>query len=360
MTTIYPVIMCGGAGTRLWPLSTKIKPKQFHSLITKNSMLQETVIRAEKSGNLSVADPIFVCSSLHETTIKSQCKTIGVNPLSIILEPCARNTAAVAAVVSLEVERIDSQGLVLLLPADHHIEKPGMFWEAIERGIEMATSGYITTFGIQPTHPETGYGYIQGGKVLHESCVKVEAFVEKPDKPTAELYVNSKNYFWNAGIFLFSPSVMIEAFNSYAIDIIENVKDTISISKRSASSLYLDFYSFSHCRSISVDYAIMENSENIAMVCPVDIGWIDFGSWDAISDYMVDPSGNIPVTGNAITIDCDNTLVNTTGIFIAAIGLKNTIVIATENSILICDNKKTQNVKDIVQKLENDNKLELL
>jgi len=225
---IYPVVMCGGSGTRLWPMSTKAKPKQFHNIVSELSMLQETVARGFHSGDLSVAAPSFVCSSAHKDLIIDQCADIGVKPHQIILEPMAKNTAAVAAAIGLNMMDDQSEKLILLLPADHHILDVSKFWSHIQSGSESALAGNIVTFGIQPTHPETGYGYILGGDESADGSRAIIEFVEKPDLPTAERYIENGSYYWNAGIFLFRPQDMIEAFKAHAPDILASVKKSVS------------------------------------------------------------------------------------------------------------------------------------
>ena len=308
-----------------------------------------------------MAPPSFVCALSHEALIREQCRSIDIEPLLIILEPCARNTAPVAAAIALEIDKIDPEGLILLLPADHHIEQPRDFWTAVEKGMMAATSGSILTFGILPTHAETGYGYIQSGDEIGDQCVKVKAFVEKPDKETAEIYVKSGDYFWNGGIFLFSPETMITAFSKHAPDISGGVKETIEASKRSGTSLYLDPLSFANCRSESIDYAIMESASNIAMVCPVSVGWTDIGSWEAILNYMSNDAGDVATHGPVYSLDCSNAYISSAGTFVAAIGLKNDIVIvATEKSILVTDSRQTQSVKKVVQHLKKNESTDLL
>lgn len=360
MTKIYPVIMCGGAGTRLWPLSIKSKPKQFHSIVTDKSMLQETILRLMDVDGVSVAPPSFVCALDHEGIIREQCEDLGIVPLAFILEPCAKNTAAVAAAIALHMGEIDPTGLVLLLPADHHVENPGDFWAAVANGVPSAIKGYLTTFGILPTRAETGYGYIQAGDVIGEQCVNVAAFVEKPNKDTAEAYLRSGNYFWNGGIFLFQSSIMIEQFEQHANDILNDVKAAFKSAKYDNGSVYLDSLAFSKCRSESIDYAIMEKAQKVAMVCPVDMGWTDIGSWEAVRDYVLKNPVNSDTISNTYSLDCENSLIRSDGPFVAAIGLKNIIVVATKTSVLITDSEHTQDVKKVVEMLRESQQVEKL
>lgn len=358
--------MCGGAGTRLWPLSRKAKPKQFHSLSTQKSMLRETMARAKALGalaeQLDIAAPSFVCALEHEAEIKAQCAAENMPPLRIILEPCPRNTAPVAAIVCQEIAAIDPDGLVLLLPADQHIDRPQAFWASLTKGVEAARNGYLTTFGIAPTRPETGYGYICQGAALDDGAVKVDRFVEKPDLATAKSYVSSGDYFWNGGIFLFSPTAMIEAFEAHAEDILRDSAAALSAAKRKGASIFLDPENFSRCRSESIDYAIMEPAQKRAMVPGLDMGWSDIGSWDVIRDRSLSALGanDAAALGDVIAINCGGSYLRSEGPLIAAIGVKDLIVIATPDAVLITAPDQTQHVKDIVTRLKDEKRTELL
>lgn len=323
-------------------------------------MLQETLLRGLNIGAQNVAPPSFVCAVNYERQVLEQCQEEGVEPLRIILEPCPRNTAPVAAIVALEIQKIDPDGLILLLPADHHIEDVQGFWDAVNAGKQTCQNGQLTTFGIQPTRPETGYGYIKAGQSLDERTVKVDAFVEKPDGETAQAYVHSGDYFWNAGIFLFSPQTMIDAAKSHASDILTVCEAALRRSVRKGVSVFLDPASFSDCRDDSIDYAIMEKASNVSMVCPVDIGWNDIGSWEAIREHMQALPGQPLHCGNVIAIDCKGSYLRSEGPLIAAIGIEDLIVVAMPDAILITRSDTTQDVKTIVQKLKASNRKDLL
>lgn len=366
MTTIYPVIMCGGAGTRLWPLSRKAKPKQFHAISTQKSMLQETIARASHAKGLEVAAPSFVCALDHAGTVEAQSREEGFEPLRVILEPCPRNTAPVASIIALEIAKIDPEGLILLLPADHHVHKPEAFWESVKDGIGAAKQGYLTTFGIKPTRAETGYGYIRSSNNLDETAVNVDGFYEKPDQSTAQTYLEAGDYFWNAGIFLFSPKAMIAAFESHAADILKSSEAAIDKASRKEARLYLDPSEFAACRSESIDYAIMENAAKVAMVPNVDIGWNDIGSWEvicenAIADLASDSGeGSVAELGDVISVDCKTSYLRSEGPLIAAIGVEDLVVVAMQDAVLITKKDQTQHVKTIVNKLKADSRKDLL
>ncbi|MBL4852647.1 MAG: mannose-1-phosphate guanylyltransferase/mannose-6-phosphate isomerase [Robiginitomaculum sp.] len=353
-TKVYPVIMCGGAGTRMWPLSNKAKPKQYHSIVSEKSMLHETILRLGFAENLDVQAPSFVCATEHENIVREQCKDEGIEPHRLILEPMGRNTAPVATTIARLIQQDDPDALVLLLPADHHIADPQGFWAHVSKGVSMAQDGYLMTLGIQPTGPETGFGYIKTGKPAQENTFTVEAFVEKPDKQTAEMYLSTKKYFWNAGIFLFSASSMLEAFEKCAPDILQSTDVTLGHSKEIGTSLYLDAKHFELCRNESIDYAIMENADKVGIIAPVDIGWNDIGSWAAVRDLLMEKQepGTTITVGDVVELDCTNSYIRTDGLKVAAIGLDNMIVIATADTILIAPADRAQDVKTIVGKLK--------
>jgi len=352
MTKIFPVIMCGGSGTRLWPLSQKAMPKQYQPIVTDKSMLRETINRFPLGGALNVALPSFVAAVSHESFIIEACKRENLNPNLIVLEPCARNTAAVAATISLAFAE-EEDALILLLPADHHIENTKAFHEAIQTGVPSAEAGALVTFGIQPVTPETGYGYIRTGETEAENIFKVDRFVEKPDLTTAERYLASGEYFWNAGIFLFSAKAMLKAFETHAPNILQGSTKAIDEAKTVGASLFLDPVSFSQCESDSIDYAIMEKAGNVHIVAPVNMGWSDIGSWDALRLRALETDSLTQGSGNIITIDCKDTLVRSDGPTIAVIGVEDLIVVANADSILISKAGASQDVKKIVESLDS-------
>ena len=350
--------MCGGSGTRLWPMSTKSKPKQFHKIVSDLTMLQETAVRGVLAHDIELAEPSFVCSSTHKDLVVSQCEEVGIKPHMVILEPFARNTAAVAAAIGLAMANAEQDALVLLLPADHYIGNVTAFWDYIKSGAASAKTGNIVTFGIKPTHPETGYGYIQAGQETEDASRKIVEFVEKPDLKTAEKYLANGNYFWNAGIFLFKPQVILAAFAEHASDISNAVKVAIEEAKTVENLLFLDGPSFDKCRSQSFDYAIMEKASNISIIGPVDIGWNDIGSWRAVWQHEENMGGPAVKEGycaetRTSKIDCSNVLLRSSGPFVATVGVSDLAVIATESAVLIINLDSAQNVKSVVQQLKN-------
>lgn len=359
MTIIYPVIMCGGAGTRLWPLSRKSNPKQYHALTSERTMLQETVQRMARTGDYSVAAPSFVCARDDETVIKAQCQAIGTTPLHIILEPMGRNTAPVAAIIAEVFTDVDPDGLVLLVPADHYIADDSEFWNCVEAGIETAKQSRLVTLGIKANSPETGYGYIHQGEKLAENVYHVNAFVEKPNLETANEYLRSGDYVWNAGIFLFTPQTMTKSFTKFAPDILSACQLTLKRSRLDDMCIFLDEASFAACPANSLDYAIMEKSDNVAVVAPVDVGWNDIGSWSVLADLNQEKTGTSGGKGDIIALECANTYLHSDGPLVAGIGLENLIVIATKDAVLILPKDRAQDVKKIVEKLKRDGRMNL-
>lgn len=352
MTTIYPVIMCGGAGTRLWPLSRKSKAKQYHALVGEQTMLQDTISRMKLTGPLSVAPPSFVCAANDGPIIERQCRELNTEILRIILEPIGRNTAPLAAIVSEVFHEIDPEGLVLLLPADHHIADPVEFWNCVVKGSKVAQNDKLLTLGIEPQNPSTGYGYIKSGASLANDVYEVEAFVEKPDLDTAKSYLASGNYYWNAGIFLFAPKTMLDCFHTHAPNILKACKLTLKASTLDGSNLLLDDAMFRQCPADSIDYAIMERADNVSMVAPVNIGWSDIGSWSELANLVKTMSNPDQLQANIISLDCTNTYMRTDGPLIAGVGLENMIVVVEKNRVLIVPKDRAQDVKKIVDQLK--------
>ncbi len=338
---IIPAIMSGGAGTRLWPLSTATAPKQFHALATEKTMIQETAMRL--SGD-AFAPSIIICGRGHFDMADAQLSEIDLKPQAIVLEPMARNTAAVAAVAALAGRHSDPDALVLMVPADHVITKPDAFRAAILSAAETAKER-IVTFGIRPTHPETGFGYIEHGAELSDGIYEIKRFLEKPNLETAIGYVRGGHHDWNAGIFLFSPKVMLEELDMYAPEVLAAAADAWEKATRDGAIVNLDADAFIQAPSISVDYAVMENTKRSAVV-PCDIGWADVGGFAELWRLGAKDEDGNHSRGKTILIDAKNCLIqNHGGPTVAVIGLEDVMVISTPSGVLVCPIDRAQDVK---------------
>ncbi|MGZ3297382.1 MAG: mannose-1-phosphate guanylyltransferase/mannose-6-phosphate isomerase [Asticcacaulis sp.] len=339
--TIIPAIMSGGAGTRLWPLSTPSAPKQFHALATEKTMIQETAVRL---AGAPFAAPVIICGRGHFEIAEAQLGALGIEPQAIVLEPMARNTAAVAAIAALAGQHADPDALVLLLPADHVITRPEAFRDAIIKASGMARDR-IVTFGIRPAHPETGFGYIEHGEELEDGIFAVSRFLEKPDLETATRYVEGGRHDWNAGIFLFSPRVMLEELNLFAPEVVAAAGDAWQKAGHDGVAIKLDADAFAQAPSISIDYAVMEKTSRSAVV-PCDIGWADVGGFAELWRLGAkDETGN-HVRGKSILVDAGNCLIhNHDGPPVAIIGMSDIMVISTPSGILVCPIDRAQDVK---------------
>lgn len=361
MTTIYPVIMSGGAGTRLWPVSRAKSPKQYHAMVAENTMFAETLIRMRESGENKVAAPIIICAQGHEDLVQAQAKQLDVPLTAIILEPMGRNTAAVGAIAAEFVHRIDPDALILLLPADHHIEDPDAFWRAIEKATPVATMGHLMTLGIEPTGPHTGFGYIHRGEEMATDVYKIQDFKEKPSEAVATQYLATGEYSWNAGIFLFDVKRLMKDYAAHADDIYKDSVVALDNAAASGICYLLSEKDFAKCRSEPIDIAIMEKTSYAAVVAPVRAGWNDIGSWSAIRDLVAKRSGVKPASvGDVQMIDSDTCYVRSDGPFVAAIGVEDLIIVAMDDAVLVAHKDKTQDVKKVVTFLKDNNRSELL
>ncbi|MDI7776371.1 mannose-1-phosphate guanylyltransferase/mannose-6-phosphate isomerase [Asticcacaulis sp. EMRT-3] len=337
---IIPVIMSGGSGTRLWPLSTPEAPKQFHALATSNSMIQETALRLTGEGFLP---PVAICGRGHLDLVTRQLDQIGLLPSSVVLEPFARNTAAVAAIAALSGQATDPDALVLLVPADHVIIQPDAFVAALERAAETAKTR-IVTFGIKAAHPETGFGYIEHGAPLSEGVFEIKRFCEKPDLDTATSYVAGGQHDWNAGIFLFSPAIMLAELEKHAPEVLAAARESFEKAQRNGVVIRLDEEAFARVPSISVDYAVMEKTKASAVV-PCDIGWADVGGFAELWRLGEKDASANHVKGDAILIEAENCLIHNSGPVVAVIGLSDIMVISTPSGILVAPISRAQDVK---------------
>lgn len=349
---VIPVIMSGGSGTRLWPASTNAKPKQFHALGGDKAMIAETVERVRGvSGALSFGPPIIIGNVQHADLAASEMAKIGVTPSAIVLEPFGRNTAAPGAIAAALAQEIDPGALVLLLPADHIIADRAGFHATIERAAPFATDR-ILTFGITPSRPETGYGYIKRGPQLGEGVFEIEAFREKPNATTAQQYLDDGGFSWNAGMFLFSPEVLLAEFAQSA-EIRDRALESLKAAKRDGARITLDETIFAKTPSQPLDIAVMEKTKRAA-VAPCDIGWADVGSWSEIWRLADQDAHGNALQGPAVVLDASGNLLRSDGPTIAVAGVSDLIVIATAEAIIILPKDRAQDVKilkDLADKL---------
>ena len=350
---ITPVIMAGGSGSRLWPLSRSLYPKQFLALTSDLTMLQETV---QRLSNLDVNAPLVICNEEHRFIVAEQLRALGKTG-SIILEPVGRNTAPAIALAA-EVTVNDNDPLLLVLAADHVIQNTDAFTEAVKNAIPLAQAGKLVTFGIVPTQAHTGYGYIKrGNSVADSSGYDVNAFVEKPDSNTAANYLESGEYYWNSGMFLIKASRYLQELQKYRPDIFTACKKALEHTTHDQDFVRLDVEAFTACPDESVDYAVMENTTD-AVVVPLDAGWNDIGAWSALWEVNdKDKDGNTAF-GDTILQDTTNSLIHGGERLIATVGLDNVVIVDTKDALLVACKDKVQDVKKIVEKLKADKRSE--
>jgi mannose-1-phosphate guanylyltransferase/mannose-6-phosphate isomerase len=345
---IIPVILSGGSGTRLWPLSRKKHPKQYLPLVGENTMLQETILRLKGLDDLE--NPIIVCNADHRFLVAEQCQQIGITNTTILLEPVGKNTAPAIAAAALQSIKDSSDAILLILSADHVIQDVDAFHQAIGIATKQAQDGRLATFGIVPTDANTGYGYIKFSQDNKDSVYKVERFVEKPDLPTAQSYLERGNYLWNSGMFMFQANMLIDELTTYAPEIVTAVGSAVDNAVQDLDFIRLEKQAFESSPSDSIDYALMEKSNNVVVV-PLDAQWNDVGSWSALHDIGTkDDNGNV-IKGDVIAIDTTNTYINATHRMVATIGIDNLIVVDTPDVTFIATQDKAQEVRTIVGSL---------
>jgi len=350
MQTITPVLLSGGSGTRLWPVSRSLYPKQLLPMTAERTMFQETARRF--TGTERFAPPLVVCNDEHRFIIAAQIQDAGVTPNTIVLEPLGRNTAPAAAVAALLLTQQAPDTLMLLAPSDHVIDNLPAFVAAVETAARAAAHGRLVTFGIKPSRPETGYGYIRRGAALKEApgAFAVGAFVEKPDRTAAERFLAEEIYFWNSGMFLFSPQLYLEELSRYAPDILAKADHALKQSRRDLDFVRLDRDSFGACQAISIDYAVMERTDKAAVI-PADIGWSDVGSWSMLWDRAAKDSNGNAATGDVLIEDGHNNFIRSDDRLVAALGVDDLVIVSTHDAVLVARRDRDQDVKRIVDQL---------
>lgn len=357
---IHPVILSGGSGTRLWPMSREHYPKQLLPLCSERSMLQDTALRVRDPDRF--AAPLLICNQEHRFIIAEQVRQSGLSPQGIVLEPVARNTAAAAAVAALMLAEADPDTLMLMLPADHLIRDQDAFLAAVDAAAAVASSGRLVTFGIVPHAPETGYGYIRRGKAIdgYDGTFAVAAFVEKPTRARAEEFLGSGTYLWNSGMFLFPAALFLAELEKFEPAVLAAARAALAGGNRDLDFFRLDQEAFTTSPSTSIDYAVMERTAQAAVVA-ADMGWTDVGAWSALWDVGAkDTDGNV-LLGDVLLHDTRNSYVRSDcDAVVALVGLDDTIVVATDDAILVASRDRVQDVKVLVEQLKRDGRTEPL
>lgn len=356
---IIPVILAGGSGTRLWPLSRQHYPKQLLKLFGEKTMLQQTLLRLGGVANL--AAPIVVCNEEHRFMVAEQLHEIGIGDASIMLEPLARNTAPALALAALHALAVDSDPTLLVLSADHMIRDVDAFKEALALAIAAAEQGRLTTFGVKPTRPEIGYGYIKTdkeGPTLQPFYPVVE-FVEKPDLVTAQRYIQEGCYYWNSGMFVFQTQTFLRELRAHSPLVVSVAEQAKSRAVQDLDFIRIDRESFAQAPNISIDYALMEKSNNVVCV-PLDAGWSDVGDWKSFWDLSEKDEHGNSLIGDSIDIGSTNTLVFSQDKLVATLGVTNLMIINTPDAVLVADKSQAQQVKSIIAQIEKQKRSEHL
>ena len=354
---MYGVILAGGSGTRFWPTSREKSPKQLQNIVGTGTMLQNTVQRLLP---LISIENLFLATN-HQQVIETlrQLDSYGFSPDHLIAEPCNRNTALAIGLMSKVIINKDPDAVMAVFPADHVVTNSKNFIKILRKAETLAQKGYLVTLGIPPTRPDTGFGYLQQGSEIEDGTYKVEQFAEKPDLPKAKQYLQHGKYFWNSGIFVWKASTILEELQNYAKNIYSQL-DAIASSTQNAKGryAYLELNEtgnkiFSSLPSLSIDYAVMENSSRVVLL-PADIGWNDVGTWSSLDDVSKkDPEGNV-INGNVLAQDCNNSIIQGQKRLIAVLGLKDTIVVDSPDALLVCTKERSQEVKDLVESLNKN------
>ena len=350
---IFPTIMCGGSGTRLWPLSRALFPKQFLPLVNDTSMLQDTLLRLPENSK----EPVFICNEEHRFLLAEQVRQLSQSQGTILLEPEGRNTAPAVALAAINALSKDKDAMLLVLAADHVIKDKKAFHQAIAQASIAAEQGKLVTFGIVPTHAETGYGYIKKGSQQASGIYKVAQFVEKPEQVVASNYVASGDYLWNSGMFLFKASRYLEELAKYRADILDKCQQAMADVEQDFDFLRPNKSAFLACASEASDYAGMEKTD-AAVVVPLDAGWSDVGSYSALWEVCQQDENQNVLKGDVIAQATTNSYIHSQNKLIATIGVDNLVIIDTPDAVLVANKDKVQNVKKIVEQLKKEQRSE--
>ncbi|KAA1188476.1 mannose-1-phosphate guanylyltransferase/mannose-6-phosphate isomerase [Pseudohalioglobus sediminis] len=351
---LVPVLLSGGVGSRLWPVSREAHPKQFQPLAGELSMLQETL---QRTAGLDEAAPVVVCNEEHRFMVAEQLRQVGINAGALILEPAGRNTAPAVALAALQAIASDPEALLLVLPADHVIQDTAAFVAAVSKAVALAKEGRLMTFGVVPTHPETGYGYIKCGSGMGEDLYDLERFVEKPDSATASAYLESGNYLWNSGMFLFSAAAYLEELSRHAPEMLAACELAMASARQDMDFVRPDAEAFIACPADSIDYAVMEKTR-LGAVVSLDCGWSDVGAWSALWDVAERDDGGNACRGDVILDNCQDSYFFSDSRLVAATGVADVVVVETADAVLVASKDKVQDVKRIVNALKEQQRPE--
>src|SRR5471030_1618466 len=348
---IHPVILCGGSGTRLWPMSRGGYPKQYLKLTSDKTLLQQTVLRL--NGIADVTAPIVVTNNEQRFLVAEQLREVGTAPSSIVLEPVGRNTAPAIAVAALLALRSSPDALLLVLPSDHVILNEAAFARITESAADVAKDDYLVTFGINPTEPHTGYGYIRRGSKIGatDGAFGVAESVEKPDADKAARFIEEGGYYWNSGMFLLKASTYMEELRRYEPEVARQTVLSLELAKRDEDFLRLDPGAFHDCPSVSVDYAVMERTDRASVIAAADLGWNDIGSWTALAEIAESDDAGNTLLGDVLVENVTNSYIRAEHRMVAAIGIDNIVIVETADAILVTHRDSTQDVKKIVERL---------
>lgn len=357
---IVPVILAGGSGSRLWPLSRQHYPKQLLKLFGDKTMLQQTLLRLVGLPNL--AKPIVVCNEEHRFMVAEQLLEIGYSDAVIMLEPVARNTAPALALAALQAQQMSNDPTLLVLSADHMIRDIAVFQQAVASAVAAAEKGHLVTFGVEPLIPETGYGYIKtsiADNSVSSNFLVVEQFVEKPDRATAESYLAAGCYYWNSGMFVFSADVFLRELEQSSPEVVATAKEAQTLAVQDLDFIRVNREAFAKAPNISIDYALMEKSRNVVCV-PFSAGWSDVGDWKSFAELLDKDSANNSFIGDSIDVGSSNTLVFSQDKLVATIGVNNLMIINTPDAVLVADKSHAQQVKAVIGQIEKQQRSEHL
>ncbi|MBE91289.1 MAG: mannose-1-phosphate guanylyltransferase/mannose-6-phosphate isomerase [Rhodospirillaceae bacterium] len=352
---IYPVIMAGGTGSRLWPLSRQLNPKQFLRLANSDwSMLQETILRLD---GLETAPPRLICNEQHRFLAAEQLRKLSITGADIILEPVGKNTAPAIALAALQAQEEIEDPILLVLAADHLVTDCAKFQEIVRKSLPLAIAGKLVTFGITPSSPETGYGYIEKGEALSEGGFTVNRFVEKPKLETALNYLSTGRYLWNSGMFMFRASRYLEELKANQPEILQACRNALAAGKKDMDFIRVDAAAFSACPEDSIDYAVMEKTSE-AVVVELDAGWSDIGSWSALWEISPKDGEGNAIKGDVIADDTHNCYIHAESRLVTTVGVDSLVIVETKDAVMVAHKDQVQNVKKLVERIKQDGRLE--